>query len=1140
MGWINPRVQTGLLLGSIATSWKPIDNDVFTTVRHFFTFADIPKGCNSSFIALIPKIPNANLVKDFRPISLIGSIYKITEKYPSNRLVMVLGDIVSEVQSAFIMRRQILDGPFILSEVLQWCKSKKKQSLIFKVDFEKGFDLVIWDFLDDVLRKFGFGNKWCEWIQKCLKSSRGSILINGSPTEEFQFFKGLKQGTKVGGIISRVESWKEVIDKVESHLSKWKMHALSIGGRLTLLKLVLGSILIFYMSIYRVPSSVLQKMESIRCNFFNGYEELLAGYSRLLKEILWLGAPTVFVCLDDMIASLGAFGASPLSGKTIGLLLKSLHGGTLIMRISTLTTNGVMDYIFRLQEQNKGGNVRIVPSIILLKQLTDDDPEKELLQFLQDDFDTIDLTLAIELIGELCSTCRSKTRLKSLTKDDAFAIHNLFREISFPNLSGLPAPCSSFRYAIDFQDRLDLGVGWVYFEACVHCVGGILTLISPDNGPLQDKWTDATLWSYLGYLVVYLKTFITFLMGLDDVFSFVRSIILTTDPFPDVKSAFTTLSRDESYSNSSSKNVKSRPSAFALMHGNNNSWTPDKNNTFNGNNTKFGRNSNLVYSVNNVSTSDNTKTNHGKSNTNTLTNDQYQRLMALLSSTGDASKGFASIADVLVVPEYHVILLSVHKLSKDINVVVSFNETMCKIQDSTQKFPMGTISERGGLYFLDEGKITDLSQTSSRPCEICHKAKQTREPFSISEHKTVSLGEVVHLDVWGPYKVTSRDGFRFFLTAVDDYTRAVWMFEPNLLHLKTFGCLCFSTVLNESDKFSARSDKCVIVGYAFDKKMELPEPKKLHNLYKSEGENIESFGHIFESPETAVGQSVRKTSRKTTMPSKYNDYVRSKGVKYGIDKVVNYLNLSIENFMFSTSLNKIKEPATYSEAAKDSRWVEAINLEMEALNRNETWIITDLPSNRKPIGSKWVLKVKYKSSGEVERFKDRHVGKGSNQREDLNEDVYMTLPESYSDIGDKRVCKLVKSLYGLKQAPKKWNEKLTSVLLADGFVQRCKPCSTPIEVNPDNKKVVSKYGDDETLTGITHYHKIVGKLIYLTMTRPNIFYVMHSLSQVMHNLMKSHLRLAFRVLRYLKREHGLGVSFKRNVNSDIRFFVDSD
>nr|GFA15760.1 RNA-directed DNA polymerase, eukaryota [Tanacetum cinerariifolium] len=69
-----------------------------------------------------------------------------------------------------------------------------KQALIFKVDFEKAYDSVWWDFLDEVLNKSGFGEKWCKWIQACLKSSRGSVIINGSPTEEFQFGKGLKQG----------------------------------------------------------------------------------------------------------------------------------------------------------------------------------------------------------------------------------------------------------------------------------------------------------------------------------------------------------------------------------------------------------------------------------------------------------------------------------------------------------------------------------------------------------------------------------------------------------------------------------------------------------------------------------------------------------------------------------------------------------------------------------------------------------------------------------------------------------------------------------------------------------------------------------------------------------------------------------
>ncbi|GJZ21378.1 RNA-directed DNA polymerase, eukaryota [Tanacetum coccineum] len=138
--------------------------------------------------------PDANMVKDFRPISLIGSIYKIIAKILTNRLVGVLGDIVNEVQSAFISERQILDGPFILNEIMQWCRRRKKQSLIFKVDFEKAYDSVRWDFLDDILVKFGFGIKWRGWIQNCLNSSKGSILVNGSPTEEFQFYKGLKQG----------------------------------------------------------------------------------------------------------------------------------------------------------------------------------------------------------------------------------------------------------------------------------------------------------------------------------------------------------------------------------------------------------------------------------------------------------------------------------------------------------------------------------------------------------------------------------------------------------------------------------------------------------------------------------------------------------------------------------------------------------------------------------------------------------------------------------------------------------------------------------------------------------------------------------------------------------------------------------
>nr|GEU91275.1 RNA-directed DNA polymerase, eukaryota, reverse transcriptase zinc-binding domain protein [Tanacetum cinerariifolium] len=119
---------------------------------------------------------------------------KIIAKILANRLVGVLGDLVSEVQSAFVADTQILDCSIILNEVLHWCKAKKKQTFIFKIDFEKAYDFVRWNFLGDVLNRFGFGAKWCGWIQECLRSFRGSVLVNGSPTEEFQFYKGLKQG----------------------------------------------------------------------------------------------------------------------------------------------------------------------------------------------------------------------------------------------------------------------------------------------------------------------------------------------------------------------------------------------------------------------------------------------------------------------------------------------------------------------------------------------------------------------------------------------------------------------------------------------------------------------------------------------------------------------------------------------------------------------------------------------------------------------------------------------------------------------------------------------------------------------------------------------------------------------------------
>nr|GEW42912.1 RNA-directed DNA polymerase, eukaryota [Tanacetum cinerariifolium] len=83
--------------------WKIIDNDVVAAVMYFFDTGVFPPWCNSSFIALITKMHEAKMVKDFRPISLIGSIYKIITKVLANRLSHVISDLVFEEKSAFVV-----------------------------------------------------------------------------------------------------------------------------------------------------------------------------------------------------------------------------------------------------------------------------------------------------------------------------------------------------------------------------------------------------------------------------------------------------------------------------------------------------------------------------------------------------------------------------------------------------------------------------------------------------------------------------------------------------------------------------------------------------------------------------------------------------------------------------------------------------------------------------------------------------------------------------------------------------------------------------------------------------------------------------------------------------------------------------
>jgi hypothetical protein len=124
-------------------------------------------------------------VRDFRPISLVGGIYKIISKVLANRFKSVLGKIISNTQNAFIGDRQILDYVLIANEYVDSQIRSGDPGLLCKLDMEKTYDHANWDFLLYLLHRCGFREKWRAWICFCISTVRFSILVNGTPSGFF-------------------------------------------------------------------------------------------------------------------------------------------------------------------------------------------------------------------------------------------------------------------------------------------------------------------------------------------------------------------------------------------------------------------------------------------------------------------------------------------------------------------------------------------------------------------------------------------------------------------------------------------------------------------------------------------------------------------------------------------------------------------------------------------------------------------------------------------------------------------------------------------------------------------------------------------------------------------------------------------
>jgi len=177
------------------TYWDIVHKDVTEVVTEFFQTKRLSPNFNANTLILIPKNPNADTIDQFRPISLENFKFKIITKVLADRLANVLPNIISKEQRGFIRGRNIKDSIALISEAIN-ARDKRcfGGNLAMKIDVSKAFDTFNWEFLINVLQKFGFKQIFCDWVIAILNSANVSISINGTQEGYFKCKRGVRQG----------------------------------------------------------------------------------------------------------------------------------------------------------------------------------------------------------------------------------------------------------------------------------------------------------------------------------------------------------------------------------------------------------------------------------------------------------------------------------------------------------------------------------------------------------------------------------------------------------------------------------------------------------------------------------------------------------------------------------------------------------------------------------------------------------------------------------------------------------------------------------------------------------------------------------------------------------------------------------
>ncbi|KAK1290278.1 hypothetical protein QJS10_CPB18g01194 [Acorus calamus] len=212
--------------------WPLIKSDLFQAVQYFYRTAKLPISWGATHVALIPKLKNPITLKEYRPISICDTKYKIISKMLVMRLKEVLPHIIGKEQGAFIPGRSIHSHLLLVQEMMHSLKygCGRKALMAAKVDLASAYDSIEWEGLFQILRYFQFPDRWIRWVKACVSTTRVAILVNGTPTEWIPVERGLRQGDPLSPYLFAI-----VVEALSA-----KLRIVQRSGRIQLIKAVMS------------------------------------------------------------------------------------------------------------------------------------------------------------------------------------------------------------------------------------------------------------------------------------------------------------------------------------------------------------------------------------------------------------------------------------------------------------------------------------------------------------------------------------------------------------------------------------------------------------------------------------------------------------------------------------------------------------------------------------------------------------------------------------------------------------------------------------------------------------------------------------------------------------------------------------